>query len=337
MGVLKVYDELIKCPALIKKKFRTGHPCGDVVSNILNGTDYSKKNVAVIKKLKIVSSFADIMQPNNCEEGLLQKGLKLCRYCSKSGHNIDFQLSLKACGRCKNTYYCSRDCQVADWKIHKTTCRLATKSDNKNSESNQQTFRNFSQRNYVEIMERFVSVCDDTGLDKSELLLELDFKPNENGIAPALQEQPEFKVAKTREYFEGSRPNEPDWFFKTETEDQEIFPPYEDCVGPVVANVKDIYTRLTKNHILCLVRFPSTVSVMRLQMTEPDNENEMFSDEALNAIRSAINDGNFGPLDGIFREDNRFMRELRKKFGMANASDMERTRMGLNMMMSISP
>jgi hypothetical protein len=182
-------------------------------------------------------------------------------------------------------------------------------------------------------MERFVSVCDGTGLDKSELLLELNFKPNENGIAPALQEQTEFKVAKTRDYFEGSRPNEPDWFFKIETEDQEIFR-YENCVDPVVANVKDVCTRLTKNHILCLVRFPSIVSVMRLQMAEPDNGNEMFSDETFNAIRSAINDDNFGPLEGIFREDNRFMRELRMKFDMANACDMDRTRMVLNMMMA---
>ena len=331
MGVSKLYDELIKCPALIKKKFRTGHPCGDVVNDILNGTKYSKRNVEVIKKLKIVSSFADIMQPSHCEEGTLQKGLKLCRYCSKSGNSTDFQMSLKACGRCKHTYYCSRDCQVDDWKIHKTTCRLATKSDYKNNEGNQQTIWNFSKRNYVEIMERFVSVCDDTGLDKSELLLELDFKPNENGMAPALQEQPEFKVANTRDYFEGSRPNEPDWFFKSETEDQEIFR-YEDCVGPVVANVKDIYTRLTKNHILCLVRFPSVVSVARLQMEELDNGNEIFSHETLNAVRSAINDDNFGPLEGIFREDSRIMRELRMKFGMANASDMDRTGMVLDMM-----
>jgi hypothetical protein len=45
-----------------------------------------------------------------------------------------------------------------------------------------------------------------------------------------------FKVAKTRDYFEGSKPNEPDWFFKSETEHQESFR-YEDSVGPVVANV----------------------------------------------------------------------------------------------------
>jgi hypothetical protein len=72
-------------------------------------------------------------------------------------------------------------------------------------------------------------------------------------------------------------------------------------------------------------------------MAEPDNGNDMFSDETLIAIRSAINDDNFGPLEGIFREDNRFMRELQMKFGIANASDMARTRMVLNMMMANNP
>jgi hypothetical protein len=41
IGVTKIYDELIKCSVLIKKKFKTGESCGDVVSSILNGKDYS--------------------------------------------------------------------------------------------------------------------------------------------------------------------------------------------------------------------------------------------------------------------------------------------------------
>ena len=29
---------------------------------------------------------------------------------------------LKACSRCQEVYYCSRDHQTAHWKIHKKTC-----------------------------------------------------------------------------------------------------------------------------------------------------------------------------------------------------------------------
>ena len=70
IGVLKVYDELIKCSALIKKKFAIGQPCGDVVHSILHGTDYSKRNTDLIKKLKtIIVSYADIMQPKTQPNG----------------------------------------------------------------------------------------------------------------------------------------------------------------------------------------------------------------------------------------------------------------------------
>jgi len=41
-----------------------------------------------------------------------------CKVCSKTGKK------LKKCGRCKEVYYCSRDCQVEDWEAgHKNTCK----------------------------------------------------------------------------------------------------------------------------------------------------------------------------------------------------------------------
>jgi hypothetical protein len=66
-------------------------------------------------------------------------------------------------------------------------------------------------------MKRIVEVSDESGLNKSELLLELDFNSNDDeGIAPTLQDPPNFKIAESRGYFERSRPIEPDWFYKKE-------------------------------------------------------------------------------------------------------------------------
>jgi hypothetical protein len=28
------------------------------------------------------------------------------------------------CSKCKKTYYCSRECQIKDWKQHKQSCEL---------------------------------------------------------------------------------------------------------------------------------------------------------------------------------------------------------------------
>ncbi|KAF7360434.1 MYND-type domain-containing protein [Mycena venus] len=41
-----------------------------------------------------------------------------CAHCSKLDENKSFQ----RCSRCKNTIYCSQDCQKANWKTHKALC-----------------------------------------------------------------------------------------------------------------------------------------------------------------------------------------------------------------------
>lgn len=39
--------------------------------------------------------------------------------CSKAGTKQE----LKQCGDCRAVYYCSRECQVQDWKVHKLVCK----------------------------------------------------------------------------------------------------------------------------------------------------------------------------------------------------------------------
>jgi hypothetical protein len=53
---------------------------------------------------------------NNCEEPVTQ--LYSCDECKI------FSRSMKMCSKCKNCYYCSRECQVANWPTHKKNCQI---------------------------------------------------------------------------------------------------------------------------------------------------------------------------------------------------------------------
>lgn len=48
---------------------------------------------------------------------------KACANCGKI--ETDPEKPLKPCSKCQTVRYCSRDCQKADWKVHKKTCAAA--------------------------------------------------------------------------------------------------------------------------------------------------------------------------------------------------------------------
>lgn len=43
------------------------------------------------------------------------KGCKICSFCCRE--------ACKRCGQCKMFFYCSRECQVEHWNVHKEQCR----------------------------------------------------------------------------------------------------------------------------------------------------------------------------------------------------------------------
>ena len=101
-------------------------------------------------------------------------------------------------------------------------------------------------------MAKLVEATQQTGLEKKDLLLELDMTPDANGVAPALREKPEFNIKGTKGYYEGSRPNEPDWFFKAGLSKKL----YEENLNNLVTVVQDMYRKMTSDLLLCLVRYP---------------------------------------------------------------------------------
>ena len=331
IGLIKTYEELLKCHALLKKKFKKGERCGDVVHAILNRKDgHPVKRKRILTFLTSIAKWADIIQPKN--EGNAANGTgvltnRICRHCNNSDMTASFQLKLMACAKCHQAFYCSKECQKADWKKHKPQCSTATSKDSKRTEASLQSVQNFALTNYADIVEKILECCDEMGVKKEELLVEVDFSPGKDGTIPALNDPPEFIVKDARGYFEGSRPNEPDWFHKN---DDDVV--YKKNIDNFLGAFKDSFERMTSNHVLCTVRYPAGVSVYRLQLQSSQADgHQMFSDQALDAYRSALEDEDFGPLSRIF-DETQMVHFKRRLGGMPSEDDMDRVRMMLNSM-----
>eukprot|EP00526_Cylindrotheca_closterium_P007374 CAMPEP_0113653144 /NCGR_PEP_ID=MMETSP0017_2-20120614/28409_1 /TAXON_ID=2856 /ORGANISM="Cylindrotheca closterium" /LENGTH=681 /DNA_ID=CAMNT_0000566091 /DNA_START=53 /DNA_END=2095 /DNA_ORIENTATION=- /assembly_acc=CAM_ASM_000147 len=64
----------------------------------------------------------------------------------------------------------------------------------------------------VDITTKIVELCDNQGWEMKDLVLEVDFGAKTNGVMPTIQDSPVFKIVSANSYFDGSRPDEADWF-----------------------------------------------------------------------------------------------------------------------------
>mmetsp|Transcript_17429 Transcript_17429/g.26225 ORF Transcript_17429/g.26225 Transcript_17429/m.26225 type:complete len:555 (-) Transcript_17429:64-1728(-) len=311
-GVLKCYDQLHACSSFIEKKFTDDQPCGKACKEILGRSSLNRH--PVVGKLRMIASFTNWIEKRADLPKEMRDGYRYCRKCNKMEHSPEFQRSLQKCSRCKSAWYCSRECQVGDWKAHKPFCRAVTSKASKVMRFNEQSVHDFIKDNYITILEEIVKVSSATGKKKGELLLELDFFDSSKygRGAPALQTPPKFKIADSKGYFEGSRPNEPDWFYKHI--DRKC---YDGNVPMFVRGLKDTYNRLTDSHLLVLVRPPDNqgFGVYRMQLQSSTTKNHMFSQRTIDAATKAIEDEDFDPLTSLFGEGSDDTQRLRRALG----------------------
>lgn len=87
---------------------------GSSRNNYKDMIDYYNK---VINKPPECEIHEDKKSDNTLLEPKLRKGVNSCSVCSSFSN-------LKRCKNCKKVYYCSRECQKADWRLHKNICQL---------------------------------------------------------------------------------------------------------------------------------------------------------------------------------------------------------------------
>jgi hypothetical protein len=108
-----IVETLQTCLQLVKKKLKAGTPTGNILDSVIAGkdgpiNDKAKSGLTRLQSLAQLSNAKDNYN-NECAD------IKTCEYCWKLETQMD-NAKLMKCQRCKINYYCSKECQVADWK-----------------------------------------------------------------------------------------------------------------------------------------------------------------------------------------------------------------------------
>jgi hypothetical protein len=206
-GTANILTGLQTCLQLVKKKLKSGTRTGDILDAVIAGKDgpISKKAKSSLTRLQ---NLARLSNDNDNYDNTCTN-IKMCGHCNKI-EALDGAKLMK-CQRCKVTYYCSKQCQIDDWKIHKRVCNeLGSCVESRSTFKTSQTaIRAFIKSNYFDIAKEVYKKTQEHNVSKKELLLEIDF----HGDAPALRN--EFKVCLVPGFFEGSSNSDASYWFRT--------------------------------------------------------------------------------------------------------------------------
>jgi hypothetical protein len=260
----EIVTSLQSCLQLVKKKLKSGTPTGDILDAVIAGKDgpISEKVKADLAKLQTLARLSNGNKDH----------VRICRHCGKIEAHMDSALLMK-CQRCKVTYYCSKECQVVDWKSHKKMCNSALEVNGNASRStiktSDTTMRAFVQSNYFNIVKEVYKKTQEYNVPKRELLLEIDFC----GDSPALRN--EFKVSLTSDFLEGSSVADAPHWCRTHNDKKTL-----------VRGVKDQYENVTSDNLLVVCRAGNgTVSIQSLHFLLGNaGDYQLLSDEAVESI-----------------------------------------------------
>jgi hypothetical protein len=248
------------CVQLVKKKLKSGTRTGDILDAVIAGNDgpINEKAKAGLARLQ---SLARLSNNNNDSYD------KRCRHCGKIETLGDAKLM--KCQRCKLIYYCSKECQVANWKSHKKSCKAISSSTVSQSahKTSNATMWAFFDSNYFDIVKEVYKKTQECNVAKTEILVEIDFY----GDAPALRN--EFKVWLTSGFLGASAlVDAPDWF-RSDGEKKTMS-----------RYLRIKYAQVTSDDLLVVCRGGNGVITVQLLYFATNEGHQLLSDEAVESI-----------------------------------------------------
>lgn len=92
----------------------------------LLGKTLLKKGVEIYIKdpwLKVAMDGLLTIRVEDSKDVAILQSSSRCFHCSAPGNP-----TLLRCARCRGAFYCGKDCQTADWKLHKIVCRTLSEN-----------------------------------------------------------------------------------------------------------------------------------------------------------------------------------------------------------------
>ena len=107
-----------------KIKFQQRHICDTMPTNRQRAQIYARRSLAMMKLNGILQQ----INPSNLVEGVYRPNAALM--CTEHDFRCNIHEQCELCGKyagflcanCKVTWYCSKECQKQDWKVHKRLC-----------------------------------------------------------------------------------------------------------------------------------------------------------------------------------------------------------------------